>query len=230
MEGLRQVDPALHLLAGVRRPRAAVVEGIARHQRHRPAVEPGEPGDDRTAVQRADLEERSAIHDAFDDRAHLVDLPGVARHDVAQPRLAALGVVGLGPPRGQVVDRGRQIGEEAARAGEGVLLRVDGAVHRARPELDPPPAQLVLGELLAEARDDRGSGDEEGGLVLDHDRVVRGGQVRGAEPGHRPEPERHPRDRPHVGHDPFPARHAGDVGAPRGLDGLHRAAAAGTLD
>ena len=52
VEGLRDVDEALDLLAGVRRPRAAVVVRIARHQRHRPAVEAREPGDDRAAVER----------------------------------------------------------------------------------------------------------------------------------------------------------------------------------
>jgi hypothetical protein len=57
MEGLGHVEEARHLLAGVGRPAAAVEHRIARHHRHRPAIDAGEAGRDRAAVELAHLEE-----------------------------------------------------------------------------------------------------------------------------------------------------------------------------
>src|SRR4029450_8955960 len=94
MEGLREVDEALHLLAGVRGPRPAVEVRIAGQDRHRPAVEPGQPGDDRAAVERLDLEERLAVHYRLHDRAHLVPLSGVAGRRVASRLPTGAGWVG----------------------------------------------------------------------------------------------------------------------------------------
>src|SRR5439155_677207 len=79
VERLRGVDEALDLLAGVGRPRAAVEERVAGHDGDRPAVQAREPGDDRAAVERRDLEERAGVHDGLDDRPHLVRLADVAR-------------------------------------------------------------------------------------------------------------------------------------------------------
>src|SRR4029453_4950645 len=45
MERLREVDPALDLLAGVGGPGAAVMERVAGHRRDRPAVETRQPRD-----------------------------------------------------------------------------------------------------------------------------------------------------------------------------------------
>ena len=96
MEGLGEIDPAHHLLAGFRRPRSAIVEGIARQQQHRAAFQPRKPGDDRAAEIGVDLEERALVDDGVDDRAHLVDLAAIARHRLHQRFLRALRIVGAG--------------------------------------------------------------------------------------------------------------------------------------
>src|SRR5207245_7296343 len=123
VERLRQVHEALDLLARGRGPRAAVEERVTRHQRYGPAVEAGEAGDNRAAVERPDLEERVAVHDRLDDRAHLVRLAGVVWDRFEEPGVAALGIVGPGPALRQLVARRRQGGQEARGAG-GRLLRV----------------------------------------------------------------------------------------------------------
>jgi hypothetical protein len=43
MEGFGKIDPAHHLLAGIRRPRSAIVEGIAGEQQHGAAFERASP-------------------------------------------------------------------------------------------------------------------------------------------------------------------------------------------
>ncbi len=192
MERLRDVEEALDLLAGVGRPGAAVEVRIARHQRHRPAVEPRVAGDDRAAVERRDLEERALVDDRLDDAPHLVGLARVVRDRLEEPRIAPLRIVAARAARRQVVDRRREVREKAPRALERLFLAVDGVVDGAGLELDLPAAELVLGELLAQALDHRRPGDEERGEVLHHDRVVRGGEVRGAE-ARRPSRGRAPR-------------------------------------
>ena len=141
-------------------------------------------------------------------------------------------IVGLRPARRRVVDRRGQVGQEAARAGEGLVLAVDRLVDRAGAQLDLPAAQLLLVVLLgAEAVHHRRAGDEHRRDLLHHHRVVRGGEPRRAEARR---PSRGPA--PTVGtvpmllHHPFPAAHARHVGAAGGLDGLDRAAAARALD
>ena len=175
------------------------------------------------------LEERALIDDRFNDAAHLVRRARVVRDRFEEPRVAAHRIVPARPARRQVVDRRRHVGEEAARAGEGLFFRVHRVVDAAGLERDLPAAELVLRQLLAEPLDHRRSRHEQRRLVLDHHRVVGGGQVGGAEPGHRAEAERHPRNDADVGHDPFPAVDGRHVGAPRRLDGLDRAAAAGAF-
>ena len=93
MEGLGEVDPADHLVAGIGRPRSAIVERIARQHQNRAAFQPGKPGDDRTAEIGVDLEERALVDDGVDDRAHLVDLAAIARHHLEQQFLRALRIV-----------------------------------------------------------------------------------------------------------------------------------------
>src|SRR6185436_10307032 len=209
---------------------AAVEVRIARHQRDRPAVKPRVAGDDRAAVERRHLEERALVDNRFDDASHLVRLSLIVRDRLEEPRVAALWIVTAGPARRHVVDRRREVREKAPRAREGFFLAVDGVVDGAGLELDLPAAELVLGELLAEALDHRRAGDEERREILHHDRVVRRGEVGGAEAGDRAEAERHARDRRHVAHDPLPAVDPRHIGAARRLDRLHGAAAAGALD
>ena len=105
MEGLGHVDEAHQFFGGARSPATTVVIGVARHHRDRPAVEPGKAGDDRAAPHFADLEERIPVHQRMDDRAHLVDLLRVARHDGEEFFLSAIGVVGWSDTRWQFVDR-----------------------------------------------------------------------------------------------------------------------------
>jgi len=48
-------------------------------QQHRPALQPRQPCDDRAAVIRRHLEERTFVDHRVDNRTHLVDLAAVAR-------------------------------------------------------------------------------------------------------------------------------------------------------
>src|SRR5215471_18799382 len=230
VEGLGEVHEALHLLTGVGRPRAAVEVGIAGEDGHRPAVEASESRDDRAAVQRADLEEGALVHHRLHDAAHLVRLADVARDCLDEPRLASRGRIGALAAWSDLVDGGRHVGEEATGAREGFLLGVHRVVHRARLELDLPAAELVLGELLPEPLHDGWSRYEEGGELLDHDGIVRGGEMRGAEASHRAQAEGDARHGADVVDHRLPATDSGNVGAARGLDGLDRAAAARALD
>ncbi len=163
MERLREVHEALDLLTGVGRPGAAVEVRIAGHERHRPAVQPCEGRDDRATVERRDLEERVAVDDGLDDRAHLVRLADVTRDGVHQPLRTPGGIIGRRPTRWQLVDRRRQIRQEPPCASKGLRLRVDGVVDGARLQLDLPAAELVLAELLSQPLHDRRTGDEERG-------------------------------------------------------------------
>ena len=96
----------------------------------------------------------------LDDRAHLVDLAAVARDRRQQALVAPSGSSSHRIVGGSVVDRGRQIGQEAARAGERFFLGVGRLVDGAGARLDLPAAQLLLVELLAEPRHHRRAGDE----------------------------------------------------------------------
>ena len=151
MEGLGQIGIAHHLLARLRRPRAAIVIGIAGQQQHGAAFQPCEPGDDRAAEIGAHLEERTLVDDGIDDRPHLVDLAAVARHRLHQGFLGALRIVVARQRRRQLVDRRRQIREKAPGAGKGFLLGIDGMVDAAGAGLDIGAAELLFGQILAEA-------------------------------------------------------------------------------
>src|ERR1043165_8494875 len=105
MEGVRKIDEARDLLRGFRGPAAAVEEWIAAEHADRPAVEAREPGDRRTAVFAAGLEEAVAVDDRVHDLARVVDLAAIARHRFEQKFLAPVGIVGGGPARRQLVDR-----------------------------------------------------------------------------------------------------------------------------
>ena len=145
MEGLGEIDPAHHLLARLRRPRAAIVEGIAGHQQHRTAFEPGKPGDDRAAEIGAHLEEPALVHHGVDDRAHLVDLAPIARHRLQQQFLARAPDRRCTPRSAAGRRPRRQIGQETPRALERLLLGVDGMVDAAGAGLDLAAAEFLLG-------------------------------------------------------------------------------------
>ena len=132
MEGLGEIDPAHHLLAGIRGPRSAVMEGVAGEQQHRAAFQPRKAHDDRAAEIGVHLEERTLVDDGVDDRPHLVDLAAVARHRLHQRFLRALRIVVARHGRRQFIDRRRQIGQEAPGAFERLFLGIDGIDRRRR--------------------------------------------------------------------------------------------------
>ena len=183
----------------------------------------------------AHLEEGALVDHGVDDRPHLVDLAAVARDDGEQRLLAPVGRIDALAPRGHAVDRGGQVGQEAARALERLLLRLHRVIDGAGPALHLPAAELLLVERLADARDHRRSRHEHGGGRFRHDRVVAGRQPRRAEARHRAQPQ---------GDDGHGAEVVGEIlvaelgdaelarqiGAPRRLDGLDRAAAARAFD
>src|SRR5882724_9466172 len=51
VEGLREIDEARHLLAGIGCPAATIEHRIARHDGDRPAIDAGKTGDDRAAIE-----------------------------------------------------------------------------------------------------------------------------------------------------------------------------------
>ena len=230
VEGLRQFDEAGEFLRRVRRPAAGVDVGVRRGDGDRPAVEPGQPGDDGAPEPAPDLEETAAVHDRFEDGADLVHLAAVARHRLDEELLAAVRRVAARAARRQVERRRRQVGEEAPGPFERLLLALDLVVDGAVGGVDRGAAELLLGHRLAEPRDDGRAGDEHLRPALDDERIMAGGDARGAEPRHRAERQGDDRHRPHIVDDEVPRRVGGDVGVAVGLQRAHRAAAAGALD
>ena len=180
-----------------------------------------------------DLEERALVDDRLDDRADLVDLAAVLRGTAPiSQSSAALGVVVGRGPLGQLVDRGRQVGQEAAGALEGLVLAVDdvvdGAVARRGSGRRPAPPWSTCSPI---GRDQRRPGDEDLASVADHQRVVAGRDPRGAEPGARAEGQRRRPARCRGCRRPLPAR----VGrarrcGPSSIEAADAAAAAGAVD
>lgn len=209
------------------------MKAVAGEQQHGPAFEPGETDNDGLAEILADLEERAPVDDRLDDRAHLVDLLAVARHRIHQCFVAALRIVGAAQGRRQLVHRGRQVRQEAPRAGEGLFLGVDGMIDRAGAGLDVGAAELLLREVLPQRLHHRRPRDEHRGLP-GHDRIVAGGKPRGTEPCDRAEAEcDHRHARQVLRREAIPARAADAARQVRralGLDGLDRTAAAGAFD
>ena len=115
------------------RSRRAIMKRVAGQDRDRPAVQPGEAGDDRAAPFFPDLKKRIAVDHRFDDRPHFVDAARVAGNGADQPILAAVAVVFCRITRRQIVDRGRQVGQKPAGRGKSLGfagdLVIDGAVR-----------------------------------------------------------------------------------------------------
>ena len=101
------------LVAGVGRPAAAVEVGIGGEDRHRPAVEAGQPGHGATGPSPADLEPGVPVDDRLDDRRGSCR-PGARSREWrrAAIRPGARGRRSARRRGGQLVDRGRQVGEE----------------------------------------------------------------------------------------------------------------------
>ncbi len=135
-------------------------------------------------------------------------------------------------PAGQLVDRRREVREEAASERERFVLRlglvVDGTVR----DVHVAAAELVLVVVRSGHRevDERGTGDHHLCGVLDDDRVVTRRHTSGADAGNRAERKRHRRGHRQVGEHDVPAAHLRDRRAPELLDRLHRAAAPHAVD
>ena len=221
------VEQADELAAAVRSPTAAVHVGVLPEDRHRPPVEAGQAGDDRTPPAAADLEEAALIADRFDDRAHLVDTPWLAGHDRDQLVVTPLRAVAAQHPLGQLVHVGGQVRKEPACALERLFFAVDHIVYGAVGRVDVRVAEFLFAVIAERGLlDQRRPGDHHLRSVAHDDRVVRGGHPGGADARHRAQRQRHRRCHREVVDDDVPAPQFGDVGAARHLDGLHRAAAA----
>ena len=92
------------LAARVSGPGAAVDERIFGENGNRVAVESSEPGDDRAAPVRTDLEEAVPVEHRVHDAAHLVNLARLARHDRRERLFAPLRIVVGHDLRGMLVD------------------------------------------------------------------------------------------------------------------------------
>lgn len=114
----------------------------------------------------ATLEERTFVDDRLDDRPHLVDLLAVARHRVHQRFFGALRIVGAGHGRRQFVNGRRQIREEAPYAGKGLLLGLDGMIHRAGAGLDVGAAEILLRQILPQPLHHWRARDEHRGFLV----------------------------------------------------------------
>src|SRR6185437_7450472 len=155
MEGAGEVDETRDLLRRLRRPTAAIDVRIARQHRDGPAVEPRQTGNGRAAEFAADLEEAVAINQGAYDLAHVVDLAAVARHRLDQPFLAPRRIIRRRPARRQLMDGGWQKGEKAPGTVECLGFARDHIVDRAGAGVDLAAAELLLGEILPDARHHR---------------------------------------------------------------------------
>ncbi len=127
---------------------------------------------------------------------HLVDLPTIPGDGVDQPLIAALGVVVWLGPRREAVDARREVRQEAAGAGEGFLLGGHHVVDRAVDAVDVAAAELLLGDVLAEAGDHWWPGHEDLRGVAHHEGVVAmspPGRRPGRPPSRGPAPRSAPR-------------------------------------
>ena len=172
MERICGVDEFLDFTAGVCCPAATIRERIACHQGDWPTVEPREAGDDRFTVHLAPLEEGTSIDQSFDNRSNFIDLANIARDGVDKPFDPAIWMVLLRAARRHIVNRCRQVGEKASGALKSFFFGIDRMINGAAPELNFPTAQFILSQFLAQTLNDRGTGDEEGGVFLNHNRVM----------------------------------------------------------
>ncbi len=195
------------------------------------AVEAREPGNRAASVEASELEPRAVVDDRLDDRADLVDLApvagdGVQERLVAAPRI----VVDVRDAGRELVDRRRKVGEKAADARERLGFRRDLVVHRSVARVDRAPAEGLLVDVLSEARDDGRPGDEQLRGSLYHQAVVAGDDAGRAEAGDGTETTRDHGYRRQVRDDVLPARIERYERSPFGLERLHRAAAARSVD
>ena len=92
------------------------------------------------------------------------------------------------------------------------------------------PAELLLGQRVADRGGDRRAGSKYLGQPLHHDRIMAGNGARGAHARCRAQRQRHHRHRVQILDDIFPARHGRHIGEAHVLQALDGAAAAGAVD
>ena len=97
MEGLGEIDETGNFLRGIGGPGAAIDERVAGHDRHRPAIQTGQPGNHRAAIVAAKFHETALVDHRLDDRAHFIDFAAVARHRPDQPSSRRFGSSVSGP-------------------------------------------------------------------------------------------------------------------------------------
>ena len=147
-----------------------------------------------------------------------------------QRLVAALRIVGRLAARRELVDRRRQVREEAPNPRERFCFGRDLVVDRAVAGVDRAAAERLLVDLLAEPGHDRRTGDEQLRRALHHHAVVTRDDAGRAETGDRAETARHDRNRRQIGDDVLPSRVERHERTPFRLERLHRTAAARAVD
>ena len=131
---------------------------VVREHAERKAVRARETGDLLTRVAGRHLEEGAAVDDELDRATDLVRAAALARDEREQLLLLAFRRVVAGEYRRTLPDVRRQVAEERARLPECLRLVGDHVVDDAALRVDLRPAELLLGDLLAQrALDERRS-------------------------------------------------------------------------
>ena len=117
----------------------------------------------------------------------------IARHGFYKPRIAPVWPVTRGNARRQLVDRGREVGQEAPRLGKGVGLALGLIVYGTVLRVDGRAAQLFLGAIFAHGSHNGWPGDEHLRHAFHQNRIMRHHLPPRAKPGHRAKPQRHHR-------------------------------------
>ena len=108
VECIGQINEAFHLAGGCRCPQATQNHRVARHDPDRISVDPRKAGDNGRAVLPTNLEETPLIHDGFDDRTDLVEVPQIARDRFDQELFTTIRLVQVGLRSGSSwIDDGR---------------------------------------------------------------------------------------------------------------------------
>ena len=230
MECISQIDHAFDLARGRRRPQPTKAFRVRRDNRHRPAIQPGQPRHHTGAPLPPDLEPRPLVHHRFHDRPHRIEPARITRHRIDQPFLGTVRRIAVNGARRQFLHRGRQVRQEPARAGIGLRLARHPIIHRAIGGMDGRAAQFLLGAMFARSRHHRRAGDKHLGEAIHQQRIMRHHHPPGTQPGHRSQAQRDHRHLGKVGGHQLPTRDFGDVGVTCAFQRAHTAAPAGAFD
>ena len=172
--GVADADETGGLVRGVRVETTRQLHRLVGDHTDRPAVHTGETGDDVRSEVRQHLEEVLVIEDAGEHVGHVVTGVRVIRDDIEQLGVGLVRFIADRPElRRRFEGRGRQVVEQVTDVGEGVRLIGGDIAEVAALGLHPGTAEVLHVDLLAgDGLDDRGTGDEHGGLFLDADKEV----------------------------------------------------------